>query len=64
MEAMEAQGHLMSDLIHRFGSPQLALAAYNAGPTAVQNAGGPPSRGVQAYVSNVTNLWRSLAGCS
>ena len=32
VEAIDAQAHLMSDLIHQFGSPQLALAAYNAGP--------------------------------
>jgi hypothetical protein len=35
-EAIDAQAHLMSDLIRRFGSPQLALAAYNAGPGAVE----------------------------
>lgn len=36
VEAIDAQAHLMSDLIRRFGSPQLALAAYNAGPGAVE----------------------------
>ena len=35
-EAIDAQAHLMSDLIHQFGSPQLALAAYNAGPAPVE----------------------------
>jgi hypothetical protein len=34
--AMDAQAHLMSDLIRQFGSPQLALAAYNAGPAPVE----------------------------
>ena len=35
-EAIEAQAHLMSDLIRQLGSPQLALAGYNAGPGAVE----------------------------
>ena len=33
--AINAQAHLMSDLLHEFGSVALALAAYNAGPGAV-----------------------------
>jgi hypothetical protein len=36
VEAIDAQAHLMSDLIHQFGSPELALAAYNAGPAPVE----------------------------
>ena len=36
VEAIDAQAHLMSDLIRQFGSPQLALAAYNAGPAPVE----------------------------
>ena len=59
-----AGARYLRQMLDRFSSTDLALAAYNAGPTAVQNAGGPPSRGVQTHVSNVTNLWRSLAGCS
>ena len=34
--AIDAQAHLMSDLIRQFGSPELALAAYNAGPAPVE----------------------------
>ena len=34
VEAIDAEAHLMSDLIRQFGSPELALAAYNAGPGA------------------------------
>lgn len=33
--AIDAQAHLMSELLRRFGSVRLALAAYNAGPGAV-----------------------------
>ena len=36
VEAIDAQAHLMSDLIRQLGSPELALAAYNAGPGAVE----------------------------
>ena len=50
-------------LLDRFGNAELALAAYNAGPTAVTLAGGAPSIAVQRYVSNVSLLWHSVAGC-
>jgi soluble lytic murein transglycosylase-like protein len=54
----------LRQMLDRFSSTDLALAAYNAGPTAVQAAGGAPSPAVQTYVTNVTELWRSLAGCT
>ena len=47
-----------------FASSDLALAAYNAGPTAVANAGGAPSDETFTYVADVTSIWRSLAGCT
>lgn len=47
-----------------FPSSDLALAAYNAGPTAVANAGGAPSDETLTYVADVTSIWRSLAGCT
>jgi soluble lytic murein transglycosylase-like protein len=50
---------LMDDL----GSSDLALAAYNAGPAAVREAGGAPSLGVVRYVANVNELWRAHSGC-
>ena len=50
-------------LLDRFQSPDLALAAYNAGPTAVAEAGGAPTQEVSTYVANVTELWRALRGC-
>jgi soluble lytic murein transglycosylase-like protein len=50
-------------MLERFHSTDLALAAYNAGPTAVARAGGAPSAAVLTYVANVTALWRRLNGC-
>jgi Transglycosylase SLT domain/D-alanyl-D-alanine carboxypeptidase len=56
-EAIEAQAHLMSDLIHQFGSPQLALAAYNAGPAPVEACDCVPAYPeTQAYVSRILAL--------
>jgi hypothetical protein len=55
--AIDAQAHLMSDLLRRFGSPQLALAAYNAGPGAVGDCGCVPAiPETQAYVSRILAL--------
>lgn len=50
-------------LLDYFHSTDLALAAYNAGPTAVSEAGGAPSAETWQYVVNVTALWRELRGC-
>jgi soluble lytic murein transglycosylase-like protein len=47
----------------RFKSSDLALAAYNAGPSAVATAGGAPSGETLTYVADVTAVWRALAGC-
>ena len=47
--------------LQRFGRADLALAAYNAGPTAVTKAGGiPPYPETQAYVTRVLDRFRSL----
>jgi hypothetical protein len=55
--AIDAQAHLMSDLIRRFSSPQLALAAYNAGPAPVEACGCVPAYPeTQAYVSRILAL--------
>lgn len=51
-------------MLDRFHSTDLALAAYNAGPTAVARAGGAPSAEVLTYVASVTALWRRLHGCT
>ena len=51
-------------LLDRFQSTDLALAAYNAGPTAVAKAGGAPNSETLTYVVNVTRIWRLLHGCA
>ena len=56
--AIDAQAHLMSDLLKRFGGKvALALAGYNAGAGAVDRYGGvPPYAETHAYVAKITGL--------
>jgi soluble lytic murein transglycosylase-like protein len=58
-----AGARYLRQLLDHFHSTDLALAAYNAGPTAVSEAGGAPSTETWQYVANVTTLWRELRGC-
>jgi soluble lytic murein transglycosylase-like protein len=58
-----AGARYLRSMLERFRSTDLALAAYNAGPTAVAEFGGAPSAAVDTYVQNVTERWRSLVGC-
>jgi peptidoglycan DL-endopeptidase CwlO len=50
-------------LLNRFQSTDLALAAYNAGPTVVSRVGGAPTDETLTYVANVQARWRALSGC-
>jgi peptidoglycan DL-endopeptidase CwlO len=59
-----AGARYLEQLLERFHSTDLALAAYNAGPTAVAAAGGAPAEETAQYVTNVTALWRELRGCT
>jgi len=55
--AINAQAHLMRDLLGRFGSVPLALAAYNAGAGAVAACGCiPPYPETRAYVAKILGL--------
>jgi soluble lytic murein transglycosylase-like protein len=55
--AIQAQGRLMRDLLRRFGTVPLALAAYNAGAGAVAGCGCiPPFAETRAYVARVLAL--------
>jgi soluble lytic murein transglycosylase-like protein len=55
--AIDAQAHLMSDLLRRFDSPALALAAYNAGPGPVDECRCVPAiPETTAYVSRILAL--------
>jgi hypothetical protein len=56
-EAIDAEAHLMSDLLRQFGSPQLALAAYNAGPAPIEACHCVPAiPETQAYVTRILAL--------
>jgi hypothetical protein len=55
--AIDAQAHLMSDLLRQFHSVPLALAAYNAGSGAVAACGCvPPYPETRAYVARILAL--------
>ena len=55
--SIDAQAHLMSDLLRRFHSVPLALAAYNAGSGAVAACGCvPPYPETRAYVARILAL--------
>jgi len=55
--SVDAQAHLMRDLLRRFGSVSLALAAYNAGPQPVARCGCVPAYPeTEAYVARILGL--------
>jgi soluble lytic murein transglycosylase-like protein len=54
----------LKQMLDRFGGdPKLALAAYNAGPNAVQKHGGiPPYQETQNYVKSIMGHYQALSG--
>jgi hypothetical protein len=53
-QSLDGGAKYFSQLLDRFGTPELALAAYNAGPNRVDEAGGIPDiPETQQYVSSI-----------
>ncbi len=60
-ENIEAGIRYLSRLIHRYRNIKLAIAAYNAGPGAVDKYGGiPPYRETKMYVKKVLKRYREI----
>ena len=51
-------------LLDRYARTDLALAAYNVGPTTVDRAGGVLGPAGMRYVLDVEQRWSALSGCS
>jgi soluble lytic murein transglycosylase-like protein len=61
---VRAGAHYLGQLLTRFdGNVELALAAYNAGPTAVAKAGAAPSLQSLQYAKNIEARAAMLVGC-
>lgn len=63
-ENVLAGARYLRSMLDRFKSTDLAFAAYNAGPSAVEAKGARPNDETVAYVANVTGEWRKLLGCT
>lgn len=60
---LDAGAGYLASLLREFCHPELALAAYNAGPAAVRRHGGlPPYEETRGYVARVLALYNRYAG--
>nr|WP_156681702.1 lytic transglycosylase domain-containing protein [Sphingomonas profundi] len=58
---VDGGARFLKAMLDKFGSITLALAAYNAGPSAVLRVGGIPANGeTPAYVRKVFEAWRAV----
>lgn len=63
-ENVLAGARYLAGLFDRYSAADTALAAYNAGPTAVDRAGQiAPDGQTLTYVANVDRAWSRLQGC-
>ena len=61
LDNLRGGARYLREQLDRFGSTELALAAYNAGPGRVAQAGGIPRiTETRTYVDRVMDSWRSL----
>jgi soluble lytic murein transglycosylase-like protein len=61
---IRAGARYLRRLVDRFGSLDLALGAYNAGPTAVDAGSAVPAGGPRDYVAEVNRRRGLLGGCT
>lgn len=63
MQNLDGSARYLLAMLQRFGSKELALAAYNAGPAAVQKHGGiPPYKETRGHVRKVVAIFNKTLG--